>query len=289
MKILDQIANSGTVILITDNPISEISKYVVNVKVGETVTTLSTTTSPSIYYNVISDTAVPGRALIKIYNLSTNTCYVFSATTLANPGVEFWSDDFNPAGIDTAYNGGTWSNGQFTDALGTNTEDLIITGDAFMSPSVSYAPEELVPGHTVESVGINVYTKGPDAFATVISAGFDVIEGQTTTVVLSVFPDAYAGIRVYVNDRVLDRSTSTVALTTSQFFVEGKTLTIPPQPEGSRGGYTFVRIGGSGLVDYNSTFVPRNTNINYTIVDGLISYEDTESVYVLVNGRDMVI
>lgn len=287
MKILDQIANSGTVILITDNPISEISNIQLNYGVSkETLTPITTATSP-VYYQIVADTAVQGRALIKIFNLNTGTCYLFSATVFTNPGIEFWNDDFNAAGIDTVYQGGTWSNGVIMDALGVNPEDLIVDGDAFMSPSVSYAPEELVPGHTAESIGINVYTKGPDSYATMISSSFDVIEGQTATITLSAFPDAYAGIRVYFDNRTLDRSTSSVNLSADQFFIDGRYLVIPPQTSTGKGGYTYLRIGGTGLIDYNSTNIPKGSFINYAIVDGLISYDDAESVFVLVNGQEI--
>jgi len=285
MKVIDQIANSGTVILVTDNPISEVANHVV--LVNNSAITTATASPPTPYYNVIPDTTVPGRALIKIFNLVTGTCYLFSTTVYTNPNVEFWSDDFDAAALDKNYQGGTWSSGIVMDALGVNPEDLIIDGDSFMSPSVSYAPEELLPGHTVDSLGINVYTKGPDSYATVISSNFGVLSGQTTTVVLSAFPDAYSGIRVVFNDRVLERSTTTVGLTTSQFFIDGRYLTIPPQPVSGNGGYTFVRIGGTGLVDYNSTDVPKYNTTNTAIVDSLISYDDAEYVYVQLNGREM--
>jgi len=285
MKILDQIANSGTAILITDNPISEIYKY--DIKVNGV--SISTATIPGVYYNVLSDTVISGRALIKIFNLTTNTCYLFSATTFTNPGIEFWSDNFDAAALDTSYKGGTWSNGVISDALGVNPQDLIIDGDSFMSPSVSFAPEELVPGHTADSLGINVYTKGPDSYATVISGSFDVVANQTTTFAISIFPDNFSGIKVYYNNTIFDRSTVTNFSTSNQFFIDGRYLILPPQTTSGRAGYTFVRIGGIGLIDYISTDVPveKLLTTSTAIVESLISYDDAEYVYVMVNGKEI--
>lgn len=284
MKIIDQINTSGNVLIITDNPLSEISKHVV--KVNNSV--ITTSTSPSlIYYTLSSDTVVPGRAIIQVNNLTSNTCYIFSATVFTNPNIEFWSDDFNPAGIDTAYDGGTWSNGVIMDALGVNPEDLIIDGDAFMSPSVSFAPEELVPGHTADSLGINVYTKGPDSYATVVAGVFNVVAGQTTTVVISTFPDAYSGIRVTYGGQIFNRSTVTNSLSTNTFFIDGRYLIIPPQTTSGKGEYVFVRIGGIGLIDQQSIDIPRNSSTSTGIVESLAAYEDVEYVYVMLNGKEI--
>ncbi len=280
MKTIDQIINSGTLILVTDNTVADISKHVITVN----DIALTTATTSSIYYNIESDTTVPGRALIKFYNLNSNTCYIFSSTVFSDPGIEFWSDDFNASALDTSIQGGTWTNGLISDALGINPEDLIIDGDQFMSPSVSYAPEELIPGNTLDSVGINVFTKGSDSYATVVSGVFDVVANTTTYITISILTEVYSGIMVYFNGQIFNRSTSTNIIG-NQFFIDGRYLILPPQPVGGKGGYTYVNIGGNGLVDGNSVSV---SNTNTAIVDSLISFDDARSVYVLVNGKEIL-
>ena len=48
--------------------------------------------------------------------------------------------------------------GLFTSALGHAPSDIVLEGDAFVSPDTSYAPEETVPGQLFDTVDIKVYT-----------------------------------------------------------------------------------------------------------------------------------
>lgn len=287
MKTIDQITSYGTLTLVTDNKLSDIVRHEIYIGSSQ----IFTATTSSVYYRLENDAVIPGisppnpvvsgRAVFKIRNLTSGTCYKFSATVYTNPGIEFWSNDFEAAALDTALQGGTWSNGVIADAFGVSPSDLIIDGDAFMSPSVSYAPEEMVPGHAVDSLGINVYTKGADSYATVVSGAFSVVAGVTATVTLSLYPDAYSGIRVYVNNRTLDYGSNINSLTANQYFVDGRYLIVPPQAQSGQGGYTFVRIGGTGLIDSNSTDV---ANTNTGMVSSLAALRDIRYTYVLVNG-----
>lgn len=288
MKTIDQIASYGTLTIVTDNKLSDIVRHEIYIGSSQ----LFTATTSSIYYTLTNDAVIPGinppnsvvsgRAVFKIRNLSSGTCYKFSATVYTNPGIEFWSNDFEAAALDTALQGGTWSNGVISDAFGVNPADLVIDGDAFMSPSMSYAPEEFVPGHSVDSLGINVYTKGADSYASVVSGAFNVTAGTTSNVSLSVYPDAYSGIRVYVNNRTLDYGSSINSLTSNQYFIDGRYLVIPPQTTGGQGGYTFVRIGGTGLIDSNATDV---ANTATGMISSSAAFRDIRFVYVLVNGN----
>lgn len=282
MKILDYINTSGSVIVVTDNPLSEISTQTIYLN---NVLVLTTATPGDIYYQVLSDTVVPGRALFKINNLFSNTCYIVSATVFTNPGIEFWNNDFDPAAIDTAITGGTWSNGVAVDAMGVNPEEILLDGDSFMSPSVSYAPEEMVPGHTVDSLGINVYTKDVDSYATVISGAFGVTANKITTATIGAYPDEYSGIMVYYNGKNFNRVTTLSTMTGNQFFVTGRDIVLPPQPTSGVGGYTYVKIGGIGLIDSNSTYAPTTATVAF--VDSLARFEDVRSVYVLIDGQEV--
>jgi hypothetical protein len=283
MNTIDNISTAQSVTLITDNPFTDVTKAIVIV--DNTVITTATTTT--IYYELVADSV--GRAVINIKNVTNSaTCYTVTATIYGDPAVEFWKYDFDAAGLDTSLSGGNWDNsGNFVGALGYSPEDLIVDGDQFMSPNVSYAPEEFVPGHTVDSLGVNVYTKDSQSYGTIITGSFPVIAGTTTSAYLSILPQADAGIMVYFNNTIFQRSTSLGSLTTgsNQFFIEGDQIILPPQAVSGRAGYTVVRTGGSGLIDSNMVSIANTTT---GIVDSLtLSYADVRAVYVLNNGREV--
>jgi len=61
---------------------------------------------------------------------------------------------------DSYIQGGTWTDGTIMDALGVNPADITLDGEyGFVTPNSSYAPEELMPGHITDTLGINVYTR----------------------------------------------------------------------------------------------------------------------------------
>lgn len=286
MKTIDKTTITNSVILITDNLLKDVAKSIVYLD-GTILpdTGVFYTVTNALVYDA---TATPGRAAIEVYNLSSQTCYHITATILTNPGVEFWKYDTEFSALDTSLVGGSWTNGVVTDALGFAPQDIIIDGDQFMSPSVSYAPEEFVPGHTVDSLGINVYTKDPETYAMVITGSFPVQAGTTTTAQITLLPEAAAGFTLYFNGRTFDRSTSSniSSLSGNQFFVQEKSIILPPQPDSGYAGYTMVQIGGSGLVDSNMATIESTTTISL-FVESLIAYTDVKSAYVLVNGREI--
>lgn len=284
MKTIDIISTARAVILLTDNIVSDVSRTDVFVNdIAITSTNPGNTTTQ--WYQVFTDTTVTGRLGIKINNLNQGECYVFSATTYTDPGVEFWKYDFEPSAVDTAIIGGSWTNAVNINALGESGFDIIVDGDTFISPNAMYAPEELVPGHTSDSLGINVYTKDAESYATVVSGSFAVKKNKITTATISVYETSAAGIRVYFNGVVFDRSTSTTFTSSTQFFVQGKQIILPPQSSNGRAGYTMVKIGGQGLIDSQSIVV--STSTNTSIVTSLVAESDVRSVYVLVNGKEI--
>ena len=284
MKTIDITSTSRSVILLTDNLFSDISLASVFVD-DNPITNTNPGNTTTIWYQLLEDTEVRGRAAIRINNLNSQTCYVFSATTYTDPGIEFWKYDFEPAAVDTSLSGGVWAGGVKTNALGFSSTDIIVDGDTFISPNAMFAPEELVPGHTSDSLGINVFTKDPETYATVVSGSFPVKKNKVTTATVSIIETASAGIMVYFNGQTFDRSTTTNFTSSSQFFVQGKNIILPPQSSNGRAGYTMVKIGGHGLVD--SQVAVMNTTSNHVIITSLISYADVRAVYVLSNGKEV--
>ena len=56
---------------------------------------------------------------------------------------------------DTDLQGGDFS--IYSTAAGVKPEEIIVDGDGFVTPSTSHAPEELIPGHVVDTIDIRVH------------------------------------------------------------------------------------------------------------------------------------
>lgn len=277
MKIIDNISTLSSVTILTDSPLAD----VVRADVIVNGVTISNIVSPSsIYYQITGTNIVRGAAAIKVYNLSTTTCYNFTATVYGDPSVEFWKYDFDAAALNTttAYNSKIWND------LSYSPSDITVDGDQFLSPFAGYAPEELVAGHTMDSLGINVYTNGRDLITPlIVTNSFPVSTTTATVVPLSILPNPYGNIMVYYNGKTFDRVTTSSFTTSNQFFTDGVNLIIPAQPLKGNAGYTIVKFGGIGLTDGNMvTTTATNQTIAYA--ESLLSINDVQMAYVLVDG-----
>lgn len=277
MKIIDNISTLSSVTILTDSPLSDVVRadVVVNGVAISNIISAST-----IYFQITGTNEVRGAAAIKVYNLSTITCYNFTATVYGDPSVEFWKYDFNAVALNTttAYNSKIWND------LSYSPSDITVDGDQFLSPYAGYAPEELVAGHTMDSLGINVYTDGRDLIAPLIVTNSFPVSNTTSTVVpLSILPNAIGNIMVYYNGSTLNRVTTSSFTTANQFFIDGNNLIIPAQTSKGNGGYTIVKFGGIGLTDGNRV---TTTASNQTIAfaESLLSINDVQMAYVLVDG-----
>jgi len=108
--------------------------------------------------------------------------------------------------------------------IGYKPDDVITDGDGFITPSTSYAPEELLPGHMADSVAIKVYqlpTSGspkvinnryiPDGTTTVYSYGQDVPTGNHVIVTQRrSVSGKIKNVTIPSSDYVLDTSNHTV-------------------------------------------------------------------------------
>lgn len=289
MKIIDQISSQSCILFYSDNAFDDVSSK--DLYVNEAlITNIDPGNTTTIWYESLSETfSLDGRAVFRIKNLNSSTCYNITGTFLTNPSVEFWNDDFNPSALDKGLDGGNWVNGQITNATGlSNQFEHIIDGDTFMSPNVDYAPEEFVPGHTTDSLGINVYTTNHEVYTLVRTGTFPVNSGTTTTTVITMQDDNVVpgGFFVTLNGKIFDRSTSTNFTSSTQFFIQGKQIIIPPQDSRGRASYSFVTVGGVGILDAVSVGA-QLTSTNYIIVESLASYNDVKAAYVLVDGKEI--
>lgn len=198
--------NTSTARIVTHSALNDVSRHVVSITTAST-SYISTVSSLGVFYSVIEDYFINGRALIEIYNLNTQTTSTILVSLYGDPSIEFWKNDVDPAAINTKISGGTINN-PFNDATGELAEEFILDGDSFLNENSSFAPEECIPGHVLDSVGINVYTRKEDSSAIIFTGGYGIAlrnTGTITSTELGVLPDATAGVLVSFNGRKLDR------------------------------------------------------------------------------------
>ena len=256
------VTNTTTTLLTTYSDIATIAR------ISVLVNGISTSS-----YQLIQDTVIASRAAVHVTGLNPSIVSTIGITLYGDPTVEFWKYDTNFAALTTSTSGGPFT---------AYTPSKIIDGDSFLSTTASYAPEELVPGHVLDSLGVNVYTKADDSYAIIITGAFGVSNVTTTTVSLSLAPTAAMGFIVNVGGQILNRSTSP-QLSPNEFFIDGNIMTIARQGQGgpNRGGYTIVDAGGNGIIDSNVVTVNDATE---ALVQSLSSINDVRRAYVLVDG-----
>ena len=158
---------------------------------------------------------------------------------------------------DTYSDGGTWTNGILINAQGINPEDIIVEGQyPFVTPFTSYAPEEQVPGYTVDSVGINVYTKttstgGP----TIISGTANIsISGQNNYINIPVLPTTVDSITVSYNNQIMTYVTSFTRITELEFTIDwaNSQIVIPAQTYPGNLAYSIIGVGGGAPGGYGT-------------------------------------
>ena len=162
---------------------------------------------------------------------------------------------------------------------------MILDGDAFLNISSGYAPEECVAGHTIDSLGINVYTKADHSYAMVFSGVIPVVAGTTTTFTIGMPLGEATGIMLHFGGAIFNRVTSTTFVSSNEYFIAGTQVIMPPQTTSGRAGYTLVSVGGNySVLDSNITFVENQT---FAMVEGLASINDVRQAYVLVDGQEV--
>ena len=244
--------------------------------------TVNGVTTGSAYYSLVSDSTIAGRAKVNVANLNSNISNTISVTLYSDPMLELWKYNTNFAALTASISGGPFS---------SYTPNKVINGDAFLSANSSYAPEELVPGHVLDSVGVNVYTKADYSYATLLAGEFVVRANAETTVILGITPTESMGIMVNVGGKILIRSKVSAggAFGPDEFFIDGNVMTIHAQPatgpsvgpSNARGGYTIVDTGGNGVIDGDIVTIQDST---YALVSSLSSIDDIKRAYVMVDG-----
>ena len=99
---------------------------------------------------------------------------------------------------DTAITGGDLA---YSSATGLTADDIVIDGDGFVTPTSSFAPEEVVPGQVVDTLSIKVFDQPYNVYATVKTDNYLAAEGQSVFFI-SQQPTSQSGIVVKVDDIV---------------------------------------------------------------------------------------
>jgi len=187
----------------------------------------------------------------------------------------------------------SWGGGRLINALGIDNTDNIIDGSfGFVSTATGQSLEEFVPGLSVDSLAIDVYTKSAYQTPTIFNGSNRVYSSTLTqTFNLSVMPPTVASIVVTINNNLLTYVTSTTFTTSTQFNINWtkKTLTVPPQKTGGILGYSIIGVGdadysGLGIIDTQSFPVIVTTTVGATTIIGMVNYNEVGGAYVTVDG-----
>jgi len=260
------VTNTSTLLVQTFSKLDDVSRVSVLVN--------GTSTSS---YSLINDPSIDDRAAVQVSVISTSSSTTVDVYLYGNPTAEFWKYDSNQNSIDSNIQGGSYTASNFVGGLGIAPEDLIISGDSFLSANDSYAPEELVPGHVLDSLSVNVYTQQSPTNALMINGAFSVTAGVTSTFTISEIPEAVGGFMLHISGRILDG-------TQGEYLIQGNQITIPAQEYSGRGGYTLLNVGSNPGVDGSIVFVENQTS---AVVQSLSSISDIRMAYVLVDGQEI--
>ena len=231
--------------------------------------------------------------------IGTGNIEVQGSTVVDAQGIILWPNSNGIYEPDTILNSlprGTVASFDTTTISGIDPNELNLDGEyGFVTPNTSHAPEEVVPGQVLDSIGINVYTKSSTGAPIVLNRNITVnISASNQLFTLVELPISIDSISVVYLGNILEYVASeTVAInfsTSTQFSIDWETsqLIIPPQTVGGILGYSIIGIGGgsglsSGAVDKSSIV----TNSPTATIRSLSSYDSIKSAFVTVNGQEI--
>lgn len=105
----------------------------------------------------------------------------------------------NPKQYDTLVVGGDVA---YTSATGLEADDIIVDGDKFISPIVSPAPEEMLPGHVVDTLVIKVSDSNTTGSSNVICDNY-YTDGVNNVFKMGQSPNSKSAVIVKLNETIL--------------------------------------------------------------------------------------
>ena len=159
------------------------------------------------------------------------TNFAISETPEENALVEFipFDDDGVLTPTDDRTLDSIVKGGLFTSALGHAPSDIMLEGDAFVSPDTSYAPEEAVPGQMFDTMDLKVYTS-PESGVPFISERNYRGDGTTTVFSIGDFPGTLGSVTVSVDGVVQKGSALDSTVSAYTIDVANKTITFDTAP-----------------------------------------------------------
>jgi hypothetical protein len=290
-KLLDRViktfSTSSVLSVETFAPFAEVR--IAQVTLSTTATEIQSTSTNSIWYSITNSVDGLNRAVVSLRHASGTTIYgtttvqVFGATEF-----EFYSYNSNYSSLDSEISGSTI----YDTSNGYKPEDIVIDGNNFLNAIDSYAPEECVPGHVRDSLGINVYTTAdPPGYPMVVSGSFTAGPTGITRATLTWLPEAPLGFRVQSNGKTFERVNNETLFTTStQYCIFDNTIVVPAQLVNTVVGYSFVTAGADCIVDSNYIGVELPVSVGNTgtiTISSLLNIDEVQSVYVLLDGREL--
>jgi hypothetical protein len=165
------VANTtGTVVFLNPNPYTYQLDFVpeLNESINVYVQTLNTVTNKFTTIRIDGTTATNPDAIMPTFvgngyqsTITVNKIYDSTATIIFRTQSSDGSSPIVDPDLDTYISGGgyyTNLNGGLVLTKSEDYEDINIDGDAFVSVSNSYGPEENLPGRVSDSLGINIFT-----------------------------------------------------------------------------------------------------------------------------------
>ena len=147
------------------------------------------------------------------------------------------SDNF-----DVSYDGGNFA---YTTASGVKAEDILVDGDAFVTPTTSKGPEELVPGQVLDTVDLKVYERPKEGSSNIITRNF-IGDGSTTTFGIDKSPFKNENVFVKIGSVIQNTNTYTINYDTNSIVFN----TAPSA--GDRINVTIFGITGTDILDIES-------------------------------------
>jgi hypothetical protein len=177
---------------------------------------------------------------------------------------------------DTIIDGGNLNpNSAYRTASGLLADDIIIDGDGFITPNTSPAPEEMLPGHVVDSVAISVFERSLTTSSDIISNNY-VSDGVNKSFKISQYPNNKNAIIVKIDQDILKPETD------YNFDYDNLTIILDnAAPAGSNVSITSLGLNGENILTTNQQVITSPTREISTDLD----WQENILAYTLVSGE----
>jgi len=176
---------------------------------------------------------------------------------------------------DTIIDGGNLDpNSAYRTASGLNADDIIIDGDGFITPNTSPAPEEMLPGHVVDTLAISVFERSLTTSSDIISNNY-VSDGVTNTFKITQYPNNKKAVIVKV-DNVIQQPDIDYS-----FNYDNLEITLADAaPQGLIVSITSLGFNGENILTTDVQIVTETTKEIFTDLD----WQENIKAYTLVSG-----